>query len=677
LDIVVGGLKVTIKRKLPILIIMLIALTIGITGVFTYTRTSKALLDASKHEMGSLSKQGIETMKAVISKNKSDVSLIASSDLVVNSLEVASKGGEYDSKKLNEWMDTYTKKNKYMERTFILDMQGNSIGDSTSENIRKSYSDKKYFKEAASGTEYISETYTSEKTGDPIVAFSSPIMKDNKYIGVSVAEVKADRVAEYIKNIKVSGMSSSYIYIVGENGNIIYHPQKELIGKLADNETVKGVTEKIKNKQIVDPNIVEEQGQYLSYELITDVKWIVVLVVDKKDVLEPVNEIMINTAVISIIVLVIAAILGIGVSKKITDPIEDIAKLVNDTANLDLTYNKRYDKYKKHKDEIGTIFKSVTAMRVTLREVVDGLKLASTNVTDNVSLVDDLTKELKDYVHETSAETETLSAGMEENSATIEEITASSNEIGNAVSNIALKATDGSVLTNGISDRADSLRTDSIESSDRAQNMYKAVKNQLERAIEESKAVNKIDVLAQSILQITDQTNMLALNAAIEAARAGDAGKGFAVVADEVRKLAEESGNTAASIQGVVKSVISSVDNLSKEAAKILSFVDKEVIPDYKKSIDSAEKYNEDSHTVNDVMMEFNATSEELLASIEGINRAILEVASTISEGAAGVTNIAEKASTIVDKVREIEESSDENKKSADALNEIVERFKL
>ena len=56
--------------------------------------------------------------------------------------------------------------------------------------------------------------------------------------------------------------------------------------------------------------------------------------------------------------------------------------------------------------------------------------------------------------------------------------------------------------------------------------MFEETDTRLKISIEKAKAVEQINVLSDSILEITSQTNLLAL-AAIESARAGEAGRGF------------------------------------------------------------------------------------------------------------------------------------------------------
>jgi methyl-accepting chemotaxis protein len=63
---------------------------------------------------------------------------------------------------------------------------------------------------------------------------------------------------------------------------------------------------------------------------------------------------------------------------------------------------------------------------------------------------------------------------------------------------------------------------------------------------------------------------------------------------------------------------------------------------------DVAVKYNEDAQSVDSLMSDFSATSEELLASIDGILNAITEISTAATEGAKGTAVIAERSSNVM-----------------------------
>ena len=316
-------------------------------------------------------------------------------------------------------------------------------------------------------------------------------------------------------------------------------------------------------------------------------------------------------------------------------------------------------------------------MQTSIRELVGEVVNESSHIGTSSMKTADSMSELSEQIEDVSATTEEMSAGMEQTAASTEEMNATSNEIEHMAQSISTKAQQGSVSVVEISRRAQKLKENAVVSQKTANDIRTNIDKDLRLAIEQSKAVDQINMLTDSILQITSQTNLLALNAAIEAARAGEAGKGFAVVAEEIRKLAEDSKVAVNEIQKVTKLVLASVENLTSSSQKVLDFIGTTVINDYASLVKTGEDYYRDADFVNELVSDFSITAENLAVSIRSMIQAINEITVSNNEAASGTQNIAQKTEVVVQKASDIVNMSREARESSEKLVNLASKFRI
>lgn len=302
----------------------------------------------------------------------------------------------------------------------------------------------------------------------------------------------------------------------------------------------------------------------------------------------------------------------------------------------------------KRKDDFGQLANALETMRESVRSLLAQVKNEAANIDKVVETIDTNVYNLNAEIEDVSATTEELAASSEETAASAEQINGMTQQIEEAAREIAIRAQDGATESQDIHKRAVKTKDDTVENRQKIKQMMSDIRVNLEQALEDAKVVDQIGVLADSILNITAQTNLLALNASIEAARAGEAGKGFAVVAEEIRVLAEQSKDAVANIQAVTENVNKAVGNLTNDSNRLLDFVDTDIVECLNGFEKMADDYNMDASNINDLVSDFSATSEELVASISNITQSIEGITAASNDSATGTTNIAQKTVVIV-----------------------------
>lgn len=375
-----------------------------------------------------------------------------------------------------------------------------------------------------------------------------------------------------------------------------------------------------------------------------------------------------------VVMLIIVAILIAMISRDITKSLKKIKEQFDIIAGGNFA-RKMQKPMLKRKDDFGQLANELEKMRESVRSLLAQVKIEAANIDTVVESIDSHVFNLNGEIEDVSATTEQLAASTQETAASAEQINGMTQQIEEAAREIAIRAQDGATEAEEIHQRATQTKDETVANRMKVKQMLSEIRQGLEKALEDAKVVEQISVLADSILAITGQTNLLALNASIEAARAGEAGKGFAVVAEEIRVLAEQSKDAVANIQAVTENVNHAVRNLTSDSNRLLDFVDTDIVESFNNFEKMADDYNLDAAKINDLVSDFSATSEELVASITNITQAIDGISSASNDSAAGTTNIAQKTVSIASGSAEVMKGAKDAESSAEELRKNVNNF--
>ncbi len=338
----------SIRGKLLLFFLGLSLIPMISLSLLTYLQGQSALRERVNQELERLGKIEATMAESWLVSRTQDINVVAGAARI--------KSMKADQAKAA--IDLYYQQWKIYETIFLLDPNGKSIA--TSNNKTLSLGDRDYFKQALQGKTVISQPLVSRDSGNVIIVIATPVISENKIIGVTGATVTTRVIADLISGALLEQTGDAYL--IDRQGYFISPSrfEKDIIAAgLVKNQT--SLELKIDTK--ATQNVLQGQdgiAEYVNfrgvpvigaYHWIAGQEWGMIIEQDSSEAYAAIN----NFRSVLVIVSIIAALLVVGiaflVARGIASPITAMANVAKQMAQGRIQQEIEFNA----KDEIGQL----------------------------------------------------------------------------------------------------------------------------------------------------------------------------------------------------------------------------------------------------------------------------------------------------------------------------------
>lgn len=490
-------------------------------------------------------------------------------------------------------------------------------------------------------------TDSTKHTMVDVINTTSKIV-ENEISNADTEDLDYDEYAKSLSDVKLEGMDSSYVYVVKNDGTMLYHPTKEKVGQPVENAVIKGVVQQLQDGKKPGTTVVEYDfngtTKYSAYTILNNEN-ILVLTADESEALAGITTVTgVAVGIIAIVVL-IAIIISFIMGRRLMRPLVKVSTIIEDVANGNIEAD--FSVVKESNDEIGLIIEKMKELTQSLGSIVGKIRNSSDTMSSNSYELNDTSSQTLAANNEISKAVEDVAEGSTGMAASISKINENLLEMSNETKDINASVDEIKNQTTAVQDSS-KIMNDKIKSmQDSSHKMDEGISAISKRIEIVNTTVDKVSNIVSVIEEISSETNLLSLNASIEAARAGDAGKGFAVVAQEIRVLSDNTNTELENIKQIISSLVEEcrycvqasgtiVEDNAKQKEEIKAVLDEfgsldEQIQKTAEKADEIEELvtamielNDDitksSNSLTDVSAANAAATEEMNANIEELN---------------------------------------------------------
>ena len=516
----------------------------------------------------------------------------------------------------------------------------------------------------------VGEPYYYEKTGKVVMDVTVPIISNdiNKLLrAVLRITVDVNVFSNVIGQISIG--DTGYAMVVDAKGNIIAHPDSELIPQQMNYISLASQDGSYQAMaDCVSSAIAGESGfgevkldgvsKYVSYAPISNAEgWSCIMVATPSEHTQSIyNSVVIGT-IVAVVCFALSVLLIITIVKKIISPVKQCSDRIVTLSHGDL-HQQELDFGKKIDKEISQLSESTNLISKNINEIISDIDTMLRTLGNG-----DLTYKPADvYLGDFAPIRQSyesimisLNKTMDKISKAGQRVATGSEQVASAAGSLsggaAKQAASVEELSASLTEVAEKVNRNAVRAENAAENSAQATKlvesgneqmNGLLGAMQEiGETSGEIEKIIRAIDDISFQTNILALNAAVEAGRGGGAGKGvgvvvvkgFAVVADEVRNLAGKVAEAASTTTELIKNSMKAVENgtmiANKTAQTLTEIVNTttattklvgEISMACAEQAEAIEQINVGVDQISSVVQTNSATSEECAASAQELS---------------------------------------------------------
>ncbi|KWW22397.1 MULTISPECIES: ATP-binding protein [Peribacillus] len=321
----------SLQTRILLYSLLIASAPVMILGAISYESQRSLLEKEANNALNAGSLNIVNETYSYLNERISDVKLMSTNSVIIDPRSPR----EDKSAELKKFIEA--KGNYY--GVLYLDLDGNVTVDTSNKLIGDNLAKRTWFKEAMEGHEFLSDVYSTRSYPEPVITLSAPVHDlTGKLIGVVSPAFRLEVLWEMMEK-KANEVSDKYpvdFFMMNQEGIMI--SKKDPHGVLQDSALSDlGLTKgKLLEASLSDKLYSAENGEKIySIQPVhagaqTENRWFVVVGADKKQVFQPLNDLLTRYLTIYSIVFVSIILAVYLLTKSIVRPVRDLVEATED-----------------------------------------------------------------------------------------------------------------------------------------------------------------------------------------------------------------------------------------------------------------------------------------------------------------------------------------------------------